>query len=654
MSRGFLDIRGAEYSVYNSLSYRNWSVIKPFQASGSISEATGSGVPGIRVSDQTGRDYGLRILLARHSARFGRDSRFETAVPGATYNQLPSFQKVNRNTFLIIDSSSAGYSSGSQYDNAFASRPIPRSDRQYSWMSATLLNTDDVRLNRYAPTAVGTPDWLLGYFSSSTGYIPYFNFVSGTNIETTTGIYQPNTRLNILTLDPVTASSVNTMGYPTASDTANYFNSTFINALPAADSALITGSAANYFNLLMARRGNSFGWSWKKAHYNQNPVFQKEISSSVLSLTKTSPGAELTTYRLTPVSSKGRPVWMNITAPTSSETSTVISDNSFTLKSADSIYRVGTSNTILDDYLELPLATLDTPYDTLLTLVKEPEYTLNWLLYTQGVYPSDYNEFYETTFTRTGFSNKFWNDSRTGTPSRASIGGTFNNSFNVAVSQSSWTLDAQENFLTRTKATLPTPSWNSASAADDGLIFSGAAGELQNNYFFYIDTEGSTGGPLVNADEALAPGALYARKHMLTTPQAVSPWNNIAEVGQGRWNKGEFNSSSINVAPEPYAGEALWEADTQAGRVIKSNGTASFESKPSKPWFNNYNDFKYELKLVAKDYSIVPEFRISENIEDYVNYGILNSSLTDTFTIPGLLLIVLRKASTKIILTQSL
>jgi len=189
MSRGFLDIRGSEYSVYNSLSYRNWAVIKPFQASGSISETTGSGVPGIRVSDQTGRDYGLRILLGRHSARFGRDSRFETATPGATYNQLPSFQKVNRNNLLIIDSSSAGYDSGSQYDNAFVSHQIPRSDRQYSWMSATLLYTDDIRLNRFAPTAVATPDWLLGYFSSSTGYVPYFDFVSGTNIETTTGIY---------------------------------------------------------------------------------------------------------------------------------------------------------------------------------------------------------------------------------------------------------------------------------------------------------------------------------------------------------------------------------------------------------------------------------------------------------------------------------
>ena len=40
MARGFLDIRGAEYSVYNSLPYRNLMVIRDrFQASSSISEA---------------------------------------------------------------------------------------------------------------------------------------------------------------------------------------------------------------------------------------------------------------------------------------------------------------------------------------------------------------------------------------------------------------------------------------------------------------------------------------------------------------------------------------------------------------------------------------------------------------------------------------
>ena len=88
MSRGFQDLRGSEYSVYNTINYRNLTVIKPSQGpSGTISEATGSGIPGIRVSDIHGKDFGLRAHLARHSARFGRDSFWVTSNWGASTDE---------------------------------------------------------------------------------------------------------------------------------------------------------------------------------------------------------------------------------------------------------------------------------------------------------------------------------------------------------------------------------------------------------------------------------------------------------------------------------------------------------------------------------------------------------------------------------------
>ena len=71
-SRGYQDIRSAEMSVYNCITYRNLSVIKPSQtATGSISEPTGSGTTGIRVYNIHGQDYGLRAMLTRHSGRSG-------------------------------------------------------------------------------------------------------------------------------------------------------------------------------------------------------------------------------------------------------------------------------------------------------------------------------------------------------------------------------------------------------------------------------------------------------------------------------------------------------------------------------------------------------------------------------------------------------
>ena len=106
MSYGYQDLRASEYSVYNALNYRNLSVIKPSQgATSSFYQPIGSGTAGIRVYDIHGRDYGLRSHMARHAARFGRDSYFVTSsddLPGASYDQLPAMYKNNRNRKVRI------------------------------------------------------------------------------------------------------------------------------------------------------------------------------------------------------------------------------------------------------------------------------------------------------------------------------------------------------------------------------------------------------------------------------------------------------------------------------------------------------------------------------------------------------------------------
>ncbi|MAG27517.1 hypothetical protein CMI47_18440 [Candidatus Pacearchaeota archaeon] len=632
MGLGYKNIRAGEFSPYNALPFRNWSVIRPFQDSGSISEATGSGTPGIRVVDQTDRDYGLRILLARHSARFGRDSRFETQPPGKTYNQLPSFQKVNRNRFVIIDSSSAGYSSGSQFDNAFVTHQIPRSDRQYSWMTASLISSSDVRYYRYEYNA---PGWQYPHrlFSGSTGYVEYFDFVTGSAVDAANGAIQPIGRLNTLIVDPVNVAGSNTLGFSSTDSALNYYNSDIINSFVAADSSSITAPFANYFNLLMAHRRNTYGWNWTVGHQGYSPIFVSESANNTLELAKFGGRNTLTSYPILPVSMKGRPAQVEIITPRSAEGGMPsTSHTKFAVQTSDNNERIFFNNLALDNYFNIPLSEVTTPYDKVLSLGSRPGYNVNAILYTQGVYPAYDNEFYATTTTRTGYDNKFWRNARS---ARTTVGATLRNSFSCSVSQSCEVLDAQTNFLTRTKDTLPSPSWSSGSARDIGLKVSGAAGELQNNYFSYWDTP-ATGGPVENKYEALDPAALLERKHMLTTPKsAQGPWKSTAinVAVDAQWGAGEFNSCSMTLAPEPYAGEALWEANTQAGRIVVRNSIARFEATASNPWFNKYDDFRYDLRLLAKDYSIVPEFRISEHVEGMIEDGILSE--LDTFEIVG-------------------
>ena len=87
---GYRDFRGDEYSAYTPIPYRNLRVRRPDQATHDIvpditgSSALEQGGPGIRVFDQMGRDIGIRSNLARHTARFGRDS---LVFPPTQYRQ---------------------------------------------------------------------------------------------------------------------------------------------------------------------------------------------------------------------------------------------------------------------------------------------------------------------------------------------------------------------------------------------------------------------------------------------------------------------------------------------------------------------------------------------------------------------------------------
>jgi len=86
-SSGYLDVATQQYSVYNSLNFRNYTV-----------RSNGSGENGtIRVNSHSNRREGLRTLLSRHQGQFGIDSQYG-AVSDLNYNTEASFHKQHRNT----------------------------------------------------------------------------------------------------------------------------------------------------------------------------------------------------------------------------------------------------------------------------------------------------------------------------------------------------------------------------------------------------------------------------------------------------------------------------------------------------------------------------------------------------------------------------
>lgn len=138
-------------------------------------------------------------------------------------------------------------------------------------------------------------------------------------------------------------------------------------------------------------------------------------------------------------------------------------------------------------------------------------------------------------------------------------------------------------------------------------------------------------------------GALYSRKQDLTSPNSVVSRAGFAQTGS-------LTDTFTDVITK-FGGEAFWEAGTNATINVKSGSSFITSSHPSEPWFDEYGDFREQLQLVAKDYAIIPEFRISEHIS-ITSKAELSTSPTLTHSrSQAPRLAVHNKISTKTILT---
>ena len=578
----FKDFRASELSVYNSIPYRNMTSRRPFQGvtSSIVSEENSA----FRNFDHTGKDFGLTNLAARHAGKFFRDSVYQSN-PGASddaFDELASFHKTHRNSLLLATSESCR----EVYDNLNIQHQIPRSDRQYSWIGASITHTDTCE-PRYSGF-MQTDSPLAPYYEITGNYYPFFDYVSAS--AATSGIYQNTTRLDLLVLDK-TGSAINTLGESTISG------------------ALQTPAEGERLNALLVHRGDNYGWNWRALHQKDHPILDREHKENLLTALK---NEEIKEFRLPPVSMKGRPVMVNMD----------VGGENVTLKATHNNEKIYFNERELND---LAFQTEDptiTPFDQLIGVAQD--YNLNWVRYSETLFPSTRNEFSSGSRERLGYDNKFWRDSRS---ERTQLGSSLTDSFQnlhlagappfiSVMTQSSWVLDAPEDFLSRNQIIQP--------ASANSYMTSSTSGELQNLYsLMYNDLSPAN----TRFNSMRAGTGLYSRKHFTTSPNSVVSRTSFAQTA----SLTNTFTNQIKIG----AGEAYWEAGTNATINTKSGSSFITSSHPSEPWFDEYGDFREDLQLVARDYSIIPEFRISEHINDYVKGGTFNKSNFDTFEIPG-------------------
>ena len=473
MSRGFLDIISEERSVYNALPYRNLTV-----------RGSGSGEDGVhRANILAGhkRD-GLRTLLTRHCGQYGIDVE-RGGVQLLNYNTTPAFHKIHRNTIKRIEYSNeftgdpGTTATASLHNNYWLQTPIPSSELQYSWLTASFESYASLaEVYGYAPAS--------GFVESpSQGIIPAFNFVEQSHVTNSVGIKTAFTAHNTIVVDGL-VSSQNLLSAA--------FPSGYVTDLGSINTKEGIATLTNAVNLL---RHGPYQWpSWRQIRTNEHQVARYQRKNNILSITSTpdkvftKKGGEaliparkagsLTQFVEGPITSKYKPIvhivdTQNLTNPFSKDSADAnqpttpggfrytYANNKDMFATDEISFVLNLKNDVRNMYDDLVELYIDADQKTSVE-------DLRMLLYRETIFPQPENAFLHKVRSRTTFDFPEWKkkrDDRKVTNKNNSMGNTIANS-------SIWPLDARDDFAT---ATVNIPGTGSGT------------GELQNLYTIFHD-----------------------------------------------------------------------------------------------------------------------------------------------------------------------
>lgn len=249
-----------------------------------------------------------------------------------------------------------------------------------------------------------------------------------------------------------------------------------------------------------------------------------------------------------------------------------------------------------------------------------------FLRYRETVYPHMKNQFQNENLERPNFESFYRHNraDRTKAFETSSFGFTpidaLNNPFYF--SQSTWPLDVAEDFLTRGRSVHPLNDYNIQSNGGnkgEGVLmaFNSQAIPLMSAY---SNLNSSNLNAVFNAassiDKSVHPSPLYSRRVTLEATSSVSNPSGM-EI---------YSTGTISL----LEGGALWEAGST--RQIKDvNG--NYISSPKKPFYDTYEGYIEEARRRYKNFSVVPEFRMSTQVEDYLTNGA--SIELDMFDVTG-------------------
>ena len=580
-----LDALSAEYSPYSTMNYRNLSVRQPMDE-----------------------------FSAERAAQFGVDPDDSTAA---------AFHKVNRNTLKRIEYSGSTVVTASTYDNLYVQHAIPQSDMGYAWITASAIS---------APMGFATDPRKLPNADQT------ITFLSASEINAGS-IFVDFAGLNTLFYDPVVA------GANIVSASSGEYRNTLFGTLNLVES----------LNGLSLHRNGPYQYPmWKQTRTGEHPVARNQRNSNTLQYIRPpnleSDRLKRITYALTApsnpdpdmrhtipgtprypqlrfitrpqrrktfnepmITSKYKPMRNNLNMEVGEEnprtfaikhtygnnisyfTHEELNNNLIwpLLGNVPGLVLESVPNQIYNDLVELYVDS-STPEES------NPIKDFVSLRYSETIYPRITNTFLDRTRSRTNYDVGTilgWRDDRV--DRRQLVTANSQGNSLPPYTSSMWPLDGRFTAAGFVSASILAIS--SSTARNNNLLSGGfgGSGELLNDYTQFHN------GDITN----IKPAAMYTRRDVEFMSHSGPSANSKDPTPLG------------TIARHLVAGDAFWEAASQAGK---------------NPFYDTYDDFAKEIKKIGKDFSIVPEFNISDHIDYYVDQGNFFADLPgDVFSLDG-------------------
>jgi hypothetical protein len=574
MGEGFLDWPAGEYSVYNSLPWRNLDVRLLLQE---------------LLTDHSKKGgYFSDWARVRDWQEAGSGSSYpgeSSSINSLDYSGSGSFQKNHRNTrkqpkYSTNKTGPAGIVNiTASYDNFYVRHQIPQTDMQYAWISSSVVQD-------YSGSILygfEKPDFSNAAFASS-------------DI-----IFQSCSIEPISQEIPIDFAYLRTIVTDGVHISQNLLSGTDYFASEITSSTKLMTSSFSTNAILLNRNGPYGGANWKLYRKEDHPITRKlrrdnRVSFLTSSVIVDSEGLQKTIQGLhqiiePPLNSKHKPVTFDLdikTAPFTGGETRVTFEQSYLnnfVRFSDKINDSLDLNMIgaFEEVKGYPTQKL--AYNALAFLITDtsvsektnPINKVHSISTNETIYPREKFTYLEETRKRTNFVNLVWRDDRTTRSEEGStlfsVGTPFGSTppqMGTSFAASIWPLDARGG---------PT---GGATAQ---------AGSYESNNF--------PGTPSTTTKGALQSGILQndCAQFAAGIVTAGIPYGNCYPV---------FNRRVVEYAKGAYykTGDTKWEAGEQAG---------------VNPFYDTYDDYVDELMRMGKNYGILPEFRISEHMDYYVN-----------------------------------